>query len=202
MARLLRRRVLRRPASAAQLRRPSPARGTAHYPVPDCEPYAVFKRPEVEWRGFLLDTEVRRASEATSRMATGRAAWGGVLVPRPRQNRWRRLGRLDLELSLRLGNQERYHTTLHRAVGLACLPCMWDDDGDLLTVPYQVTAHSWYAHEVHHLRGHSDCRLKALAVVTKTLHAKLSASPPKAELQMPRNAEGRVQYPSLVASQA
>ena len=84
-------------------------------------------------------------------------------------------GRRDLEVSLRLSGGERYHTTLHRAVGLACLPCFWDDEGRLLAQPYAVEAHNWDEHEVHHLRGNNDCRLKALAVVTKELHVQLTA---------------------------
>ena len=134
LARVLRP-VRRRPASAEALRRQlwrvTPARGTAHFPVPDCEPYVVFQRPDViaqlaltacsagssdlgtqpdrdgavfpgagsseqarcqvrdiqvSWRGFVLDTELRSASAGTSARATRRARWGGVLVPRPRQN--------------------------------------------------------------------------------------------------------------------
>ena len=154
---------------------------------------------QVRWRGFLLDTELRRASEGTSTRAARRAAWGTVLVPRPRQNPHRARRRRDLELSLRLEGGERYHTTLHRAVGLACLPCFWDDEGHLLAQPYSVEAHNWSEHEVHHLRGHNDCRLKALAVVTTELHQKLTTGEIE-RLVLPLDSRGRIRYPQLVAA--
>ena len=53
-----------------------------------------------------------------------------------------------MELSLRPSGGQRRHTTLHRVVGLACLPCFWDDDGNLLPQPYRITAANEDDHEV------------------------------------------------------
>ena len=58
-------------------------------------------------------------------------------------------------------NRQRKHHPYTRLLGLSLLFCNWDDNGNLLARPYQVSAQRADFYEVHHLRHWCSCQLKA-----------------------------------------
>ena len=76
----------------------------------------------------------------------------------------------------------RYCTFYHRLLALTLLRCHWTCSGGLLARPFKVPTAFWgkdndgnYFYEVHHLYGHDNVDVRALAVLPRKLHLLVTA---------------------------
>ena len=109
-----------------------------------------------------------------------RAGWKKPLGLTPHANP-RLPGRRDLAVQLWSGVRGKKHTFYHRVVALSLLKCHWNARGELLQHPFKVPLRLWeadskgrYYYEVHHLQGPHNVDPRALAVLPRRLHEKVT----------------------------
>lgn len=150
-----------------------------HWPIVGYPEYSVVRLPPAKqvssWRGFFGIEYAIRKRQLQQRRRSDRPEFGTCLGLQKERNG---CDRSRYDLAVRLSSQTNRvpdHCYFHRLVGISLLYCHWDDNGDLLAVPYRVTAATLEDHEVHHLRGWHRASLKFFAVVPKQLHRKLNS---------------------------
>ena len=161
--------------------------------IPEYPNYGLFKLTQpwsLECPGIGLDVcftgicyAVRKKSKAPAR--SNRPGWGVPKCWQPYQCTESERPELGIKLYDRyLGRS----TTYHRLVGQAILQkTYWDDAGRLLEAPRQIR--NWKIYDVHHRNGCcTDQRVENLAIVSKTLHRRLTAT--GRELPMPEHGWG------------
>ena len=174
------------------LRRPASGQGSRALPVPavDCHPYffhklqSPAKLSSAAGTFFGIEYCIRRQSTQVGR--PDRSQWG---VPRrlSAERSEGGEGRHELHVKLYSGGSE-FHTTYHRLVAMSFLGgCYWSDSGSLLKKPVKITLENRAGYDVHHVNGNPlDMRLRNLAIVSKTLHKKITHQ----GLELPRPSVG------------